>query len=100
MAIASVVFGELGPFCAGVVWIVTFNDFITIDNPVIIGFFSCAVTWILGLVFGIKSLKLICKSQGQLIGKEYALAGIVISAAWMLTVLAAIILPGIYYVNS
>ncbi len=100
LAIASVVFGMLGPFCAGVVWIVSFNDFLTVDNPVIIGFFSCGAAWILGLAFGIKSLKLICKSKGQLVGREYAMAGIVISAVWMFLVLAALVLPGIYYVNS
>ena len=62
--------------------------------------FSCGLAWILGLALGIKSLKQIDISGGQLIGKEYAMAGIAISAFWMVLILAGLLLPIIYYINS
>jgi hypothetical protein len=49
---------------------------------------------------GIKSLDLIEHSQGQLLGREYAVGGIVISAVWMVLILAALLLPALFYINS
>ena len=100
LAVASVVFGVLGPFTAGAMWILSLNDFLTVPNPIITAIFSCGLTWILGLVFGIKSLGQICRSQGKLFGREYAIAGIFISAAWLLLIFLGVLLPILYYVNS
>ena len=99
LAIMSLVFGVLGPFFAGTMWILSCNDFLT-ANPYIIAFFSCGLAWILGFVLGIKSLKQIAGSEGQLVGREYAIAGIAISAVWMLIVFMVVFLPMIYCVNS
>jgi len=100
MALASAVFGILGPLSAGAMWVVSFNKFLNLGNPLIIGLFSCGLAWILGLVFGIKSLEQINNSEGQLFGKEYAMAGIVVSAVWMVLILAGLLLPALFYVNS
>lgn len=100
LAVASVVFGILGPFSAGALWIVSFSDFLTIGNPNIITFFSSSLAWILGLVLGVKSLEQIENSQGQLTGREYALVGVSISAVWMVLILAALLMPAFFSVNS
>ena len=100
LAIASVIFGVSGPFFSGVMWVVSCNNFLTTASPLVIAPFSCGVAWILGLVFGMRALKQIESDQGQLAGKEYAIVGIIISAAWMLLVFMAVFLPMIYAVNS
>ena len=100
MALASAVFGIVGPLSAGAMWVVSFNKFLRLGNPLIIGLFSCGLAWILGIVFGIKSFEQINSSEGQLLGKEYAMAGIVVSAAWMVLILEGLLLPALFYVNS
>ncbi|MHC4623773.1 MAG: hypothetical protein ACYS4W_07705 [Planctomycetota bacterium] len=100
LAVASVVFGVLGPFSAGAMWVASFTRFLTIGNPVAIGLFSCVAAWILGLIFGIESLALIDNSGGQLAGKEYATVGLTTSVVWMVLILACVLLPTIFYVNS
>ena len=100
LAIMSLMFGILGPFSCGAMWIMSCNDFFTIGTPIIIVPFSCGLTWILGLVLGIKSLKQIESSEGQSGGREYAIAGISISAAWLLLIFVVLFLPMIYSVNS
>lgn len=100
MAIISIVFGILGPFSAGAMWVASCSNFLTVVRPLIIFPFSCGITWILGLASGIKSLEQINKSEGQLLGKEYAIIGIITSGLWMLLILAAFLLPAIYSVNS
>jgi hypothetical protein len=100
LAVCSLVFGMLGPLSAGAMWIVSFSDFLTVRSPFIVGLFSCSVAWILGLILGIKSLERIERSEGQLLGREYAVGGIVISAVWMVLILAGLLLPALFYVNS
>jgi len=100
LAVASVVFGILGPFSAGALWIVSFSNFLTIGNPNIITFFSSSLAWILGLVLGVKSLEQIENSQGRLTGREYALVGVSISAVWMGLILAALLMPAFFSGNS
>ena len=68
LAIASMVFGMLGPFCAGAMLILSFNDFFIIHDSLIVVLFSCGVSWILGLLLGGKSLEQISNSEGQLAG--------------------------------
>ncbi|MHC4619234.1 MAG: hypothetical protein ACYTEQ_15930 [Planctomycetota bacterium] len=100
LAVISLVFGILGPFSAGAMWVASFNNFLTIGNPRVMALFSCIAAWILGLILGTKSLGQIDSSQGQLTGKEYANVGIATSALWMVVILASILLPAIFYVNS
>ena len=100
LAVASMVFGILGPLSAGALWIVSFSDFLTIGSPRIITFFSCSLAWILGLALGIKSLEQIESSEGLLLGKEYAMVGIFVSAVWMVLILVALLLPAVFSVNS
>ncbi|MHC4061386.1 MAG: DUF4190 domain-containing protein [Planctomycetota bacterium] len=100
LAVGSLAFGMLGPLSAGMMWIVSFSDFLTVRSPLTVGLFSCGAAWIIGLILGIKSLDQIEHSQGQLLGKEYAVGGIVISAVWMVLILAALLLPALFYVNS
>jgi len=102
LALTSMVFGILGPLVFGVMWIVSFlplRDLIT-ASPYITIFFACGAAWISGLVLGIKSLGRIENSKGRLAGRGYAIAGIVVSAAWAFLILGALFLPVIYYVNS
>ena len=99
-AIASMVFGMLGPFTAGAMWILSFNDFFTIRSSLIVVLFSCGVAWILGLVLGGKSLEQISNSEGQLAGTEFAVAGILLSVVWMLLIFVALLLPAFFSVNS
>jgi len=100
LAVISLVFGMLGPCSGGAAWIASFNNFSTVENPLLIALFSCGLAWILGLALGTKSLKIIEDSEGQLLGREYAIAGIVISAVWMVLILAVLLLPALFYVNS
>lgn len=100
LAVASMVFAILGPFSTGALWIVSLSDFLSVGDPTIITLFSCSLAWILGLVLGIKSLEQIESSQGQLLGREYALVGIIVSAIWMILILAALLLPASFSVNS
>lgn len=100
LAVASLVFGVLGPFSAGAMWIVSFNDFINVENRIIVGIFSCGAAWILGLVLGVMSLEQIEGSEEHLAGKEYATAGIVVSAAWMIVIVTGLLMPPLFCVNS
>lgn len=100
LAIISAMFGILGPFFTGAMWIVTCNNFSTLGSLLVIAPFSCGLTWILGIVLGIKVLKQIESSQGQLVGREYAIVGIFTSALWMLLIFMVLFLPMIYCVNS
>lgn len=98
----SMVFGILGPFFFGAMWTVSFLSFhdLVIASPRIASLFSCGLAWILGLVLGMKSLKKIDSSEGQLVGKGFAFIGIFISLVWMVVIFAALLLPALYYVNS
>lgn len=100
LAVASMVFAILGPFSAGALWVVSLSEFLSVGDPTIITLFSCSLAWILGLVLGIKSLEQIESGQGQLLGREYALVGIIVSAIWMILILAALLLPASFSVNS
>jgi hypothetical protein len=100
LAVASMVFAILGPFSTGALWIVSLSEFLSVGDPTVITLFSCSLAWILGLVLGIKSLEQIESSQGQLLGREYALVGIIVSAIWMILILAALLLPASFSVNS
>ena len=102
LAVTSMVFGILAPFCFGAMWIVSFlpsHELITASRYIMAAF-SYAVAWILGLVLGMKSLEQIKNSGEQLIGRAYAAVGISISAAWMVLMVARFLLPALYYVNS
>ena len=100
LAIVSAVFGILGPFFTGAMWIVMCNNFLTLGSPLVIAPFSCGLAWILGIILGLKALKQIESSQGQLVGREYAIVGIFTSALWMLLIFMVLFLPMIYCVNS
>ena len=100
MAIFSVVFGIFGPLSAGTVFLVSLSNFMDIAFPFVMSPLSYSVAWILGLAFGAKSLKQIEKSEGQLLGKEYAIIGIVTSAVWMFLIFVCFLLPTIFSVNS
>ena len=100
LAIASIVFGILGPFSAGAMWILSYCGFLKFAQPIIVAPFSCGLTWVLGLGLGMKSLRRIDDSDRRLIGREYAFIGIIVSVAWMLTVFVGLLLPMIYCVNS
>lgn len=104
LAITSMVFAILGPFLFAPMLILlfyglSFYDLIT-QSPCIMTLFSCILAWILGLVLGIKSLGQIDNSQGLLVGRAYAIAGIAISLAWILSILGGLFFPALYYVNS
>ena len=100
LAVASMVFGILGPFSSGTLWIVSSSDFLSIGAHHLIILFSCSLAWILGLALGVKSLQQIENSQGQLTGREYAIVGISVSAVWMVFVLTGFLMPAFFYVNS
>ena len=100
LAVASVVFAILGPFSSGAMWILSFNSFFAIRNSLVMVLFSCGAAWILGLLLGQKSLEQIRNSEGQLVGREYAIVGIVLSIAWMLLILMTYLLPALHSVNS
>lgn len=99
LAVGSLAFGTLGPLSAGAMWVLSFNDFLTAPNPLITGVFSCGLAWILGLVFAVKALDQIKNSHSQLLGKEYAIAGAVISGLWLALILTTLILPALFYVG-
>lgn len=63
----------------------------------ILGFFSCGVTAIVGLVLGIVAMGKVKKSNGTLEGFGFALAGTIISSLFllMLPVNAALLLPAL-----
>ena len=102
LAVASMVFGILGPFSAGFLWVVSLSLFLTVGKlgTGIITFFSCSLPWVLGLVLGVKALQQIEDSHGQLTGGEYALIGIIISVVWMILLLVALPLPAFFSINS
>ena len=104
LAITSMVFAIFGPFLFGPMFILMFYGLsfydLIIQGPYITTFLSCILAWILGLVLGIKSLGQIDNSQGQLVGRAYAIAGIAISLAWILSILGGLFFPVLYYVNS
>ena len=102
LAVASMVFGILGPFSAGFLWVVSLSLFLTVGKlgTGIITFFSCSLAWLLGLVLGVKALQQIENSQERLTGREYALVGISISAVWMILLLVALPMPAFFSINS
>ena len=100
LAVASMVFAILGPFSTGALWIVSLSEFLSVGDPTVITLFSCSLAWILGLALGVKSLQQIENSQGQLVGKEYAMVGIFVSAVWMVLILVGLLLPAVFSVNS
>ena len=100
LAVLSIIFGVLGPFSSGTLWIVSFSDFLSMGAHHLITLFSCSLAWILGLALGIKSLEQIESSEGLLLGKEYAMVGIFVSAVWMVLILVALLLPAVFSVNS
>ena len=61
----------------------------------ILGFFSCAVTALVGLVLGILALVKIKNSQGRLSGSGLAIAGIAVSGVFRLLIplYAALMFP-------
>jgi prepilin-type processing-associated H-X9-DG protein len=63
----------------------------------VLGIFSCGGTALVGLILGIMGLNRIKKSQGQLSGSGLAIAGIVVSAIFllMLPIYAALLLPAL-----
>lgn len=63
----------------------------------ILGLFTCGVTALIGLILGIISFTKIKKSKGRLSGSGLAIAGIVVSAIFvlMLPLLAAMMLPAL-----
>jgi len=63
----------------------------------ILGVVTCSVTALIGLILGIVALTKIKKSQGTLGGNGLALAGIIVSAIFllMLPVFAALLLPAL-----
>lgn len=102
LAVTSMVFGILAPFCLGAMWIVSFlpsHDLITAGRYVMAAF-SYAIAWILSLILGIKSLEKINHSEEQLSGRAYAAVGISISAVWMVFMVARFLMPALFSVNS
>ncbi|HUS71913.1 MAG TPA: hypothetical protein VMY06_02520 [Sedimentisphaerales bacterium] len=102
LAVASMVFGILAPFCFGAMWIVSFlpsHDLITASRYIMAAF-SYTVAWILSLILGIKSLEQIQNSEERLVGRVYAVVGISISAVWMVLMVARFLLPALHSVNS
>ena len=99
LAVASAAFAIMGPFTAGFMWILSFNNCLTMGSSFILALFSCGIAG-LGLISGIKSLEQIKKTPGQLAGAEYAVVGIFTSVVWMFLIFTGLLLPGIYYVNS
>ena len=99
LAVASAGFAIMGPFTAGFMWILSFNNCLTMGSSFILALFSCGIAG-LGLISGIKSLEQIKKTPGQLAGAEYAVVGIFTSVVWMFLIFTGLLLPGIYYVNS
>ncbi len=66
----------------------------------ILGFFSCAITGIPGLILGLVSLSAIRKSEGRLGGRGLAISGIVVSGVTILIIplmalLVAILVPAV-----
>ena len=104
LAITSMAFAIFGPFLFGPMLILLFYGLsfrnLLIQSPYRMTSLSCVVAGILGLVLGIKSLGQIDNSQGLLAGRGYAIAGIAISISWILLILAVLLLPALYYVNS
>lgn len=99
LAVTSIVFGALGPLSGGAIWIASENDFV-IKTNFIVTLCSCGVLSLLGLILGMKSLEQIDSSEGQLLGREYAIAGAVTSAVWMFLVLLGLLLPVLFSINS
>jgi len=99
IAVWSMVFGLMGPCSIVVTMIVDllllwlFNCRLGITGSVIL--FAYGPAWILGLAFGIKSLRKINNSNGQLLGKRYAITGISTSLVVMFTVLFTVFVPAL-----
>jgi hypothetical protein len=62
--------------------------------------FSGGVPAMLGFILGMKSLEQIDNSEGQLLGREYAIAGVAISVVWIVLVLLGLLLPALFSINS
>ena len=43
LAVTSIVFGILGSFSSGAMWILSFNSLVAIRSPLIMALFSCGV---------------------------------------------------------
>jgi len=99
LAISSAVFAIMGPFTAGFMWILSFNNCLTTGASFTLAFFSCSMAG-LGLILGTKSLERIKDTPEQLSGTDYAVVGIFTSVAWLFLIFVGLLLPGIYYVNS
>jgi len=99
LAVTSAVFGMLGPFSSGVMWIASINDFV-IRRHFIMTLFSCGLASLAGLLLGTKSLEQVDSSEGQLTGREYAIVGIAASAVWLFLIFVGLFLPVIHSVNS
>jgi hypothetical protein len=99
LAIASAVFGILGPFCSGAAWIASVNNFVVKSN-FIMTLLSCGVASIVGLLLGTRSLEQIKSSEGRLLGREYAIVGTATSGVWLFLIFIGLFLPVIYSVNS
>lgn len=100
IAIISAVFGILGPLSAGTFLLVSLSNFMNITFPFVMAPLSYSVAWIPGIAFGAKSLVQINDSEGKLLGKEYAIIGIVTSSVWMFLIFICFLLPSIFTVNS
>jgi hypothetical protein len=102
LAVASMIFGILAPFCFSVMWIVSLlpsHNLITAGRYVMAAF-SYSVAWILSLILGIKSLEKINHSEERIRGRVYAAVGISISAVWMVFMVARFLMPALFSVNS
>lgn len=102
LAVTSMVFGILAPFCFSVMWIVSLlpsHDLLTAARYVMAAL-SYSAAWILSLILGIKSLEKIRNSEEKLAGKVYAAVGISISTVWMVLMVARFLMPALFSVNS
>ena len=75
------------------------SDFLEVSNAVVIVVLSF-LSPVLGLCFSVKALESIeCRSDG-LLGKDCAVTAAVISASWLILILAGVVMPALFYVNS
>ena len=103
LAIISFVLGligtaNFGPMLYLLFYGYSYHSLLSTSPPVSI-FFSCII-WVLGATFGKHSLVQIAKSGGQIRGKRFAVAGLVISGAWLLLIILSVFYPAVLYINS
>jgi len=86
LAIASLVFGLLGPLSYLAIKIISSRSDIYLMSSWLgaIGLFSLGFAWIPGLLFGAASIGLIKHRRGRLTGKKYANTGLLISTVWVI----------------